>query len=111
MMFGFSKHRKTQLTEELRRIAPELPRLGVERAWLAGDLAEDRVTPESQLEFVLVHRTGEPFHRRSDFFATHLRPTVGTRFVVYTPEEFSALQDRDDILIQARRSGGELRDE
>jgi hypothetical protein len=110
-MFGFSKHRKAQLTEELRRIAPELARLGVERVWLAGDLIEERVTPESQLELVLVHPTREPFHRRSDFFVTHLRPTVGTQFVVYTPEEFDTLQDRDDILVRARRSGGELHDE
>ena len=108
MMFGFSGHRRQQLMDELRRIAEELPRLGVERAWLRGDLAEERVQPESDLELVLVHATSEPFHRRPDFFSTHLRPCVGTQFIVYTPAEFNELREVDQILIEARRAGDEL---
>ena len=110
MMFGFSKHRRAQLVEELRRMAAELPRLGVERAWLAGDLAGDTVRPESELELVLVHQTVEPFHRRSDFFVTHLRPAVGTRFIVYTPAEFDEFRDSDRILVRALRTGEEFPD-
>ncbi len=108
IMFGFSGHRRQQLVEEFRRMTEELPRLGVERAWLTGDLADNRVGPESDLEFVLVHETAERFHRRPDFFSTHLRPAVGTRFIVYTPAEFNQLREIDQILIDACRAGDEL---
>jgi hypothetical protein len=108
MMFGFASHRREQLLAELRRIAGELPQLGVERAWLAGDLALGEVLPESELEIVLVHETAEPFHRRADFFSTHLRPCVGTRFIVYTPEEFRDLETSDRILVAALRDGDQL---
>lgn len=98
MMFGFASHRRQQLDAELRRMAEELPRLGVDRAYLCGDLAGGSVGAESELELVLVHETREPFHRRSDFFTTHLRPLVGTRFFVYTPAEFDRWQDHDPLL-------------
>jgi hypothetical protein len=103
IMFGFAGHRRQQLVAELKRMAAELPQLGVERAWLIGDLATDSMTPSSELELVLIHDTNEPFHRRADFFSTHLRPAVGTRFVVYTPDEAEELQDSDRVLIDAMR--------
>ena len=110
MMFGFSKLRRALLVEELQRMASELPRLGVERAWLIGDLADSLVGPESQLEFVVIHKTAEPFHRRSDFFVTHLRPSVGTNFLVYTPDEFDQFSDSDQLLLRAIRGGEGLPD-
>ncbi|MFN0146389.1 MAG: hypothetical protein ACKVT1_07765 [Dehalococcoidia bacterium] len=105
MMFGFAGHRRQQLEAELRRMAEELPRLGVERAYLAGDLAGGAVRVESDLEIVLVHETAEPFHRRPDFFTTHLRPCVSTRFIVYTPAEFDRWQDDDPFLRAVIGSG------
>ncbi len=107
-MFGFAQHRRQQLDEELRRMAREMPALGVERAWLVGDLATGDVMHESELEIVAVMATEEPFQRRADFFLSHLRPSVGTRFVVYTPDEFEELQTRDRVLIEAIRMGGGL---
>ena len=108
MMFGFGQHRRQQLEAELKRMAQELPALGVEKAWLAGDLADGAVGPESDLELVLVHESGEPFQRRADFFATHLRPRVGTRFVVYRPTEFEECWDSDPVLLRAMAAGGEI---
>jgi hypothetical protein len=106
MMFGFGQHRRRQLEEELKRIARELPSLGVERAWLSGDLADGAVSPESELELVVVHESDEPFRRRADFFVSHLRPRVGTRFMVYTPAEFDKFQDVDPSLKLAIAGGG-----
>ena len=105
LMFGFAQQRRKLLEAELLRIAAELPALGVERADLTGDLAGDRVQRDSELELVLVHRTGEAFHRRSDYFVDHLRPRVGTRFHVYTPEEFRQLSETDPLLQRARQLG------
>jgi len=109
MMFGFAGHRRKQLNAELARIVEELARLGVERAYLVGDLADGDVKPASDLELVLVHRTAEPVQRRADFFTTHLRPRVGTRFHVYTPEEFDpygTAADCDDVVLRAVRESG-----
>jgi hypothetical protein len=108
MMFGFSTHRRQQLTDELRRMAAELPALGVERAWLAGDLADNNVSPESALELVLVHHSTERFHRRPDFFTNHLAPRVATRFIVYTPAEFHELNGSDPILVRVQCEGEAL---
>ena len=43
----------------------------------------------------------EPYHRRADFFATHLRPRVGTRFLVYTPDEFERCAETDPHIRRA----------
>ena len=110
MMFGFATHRRQQLEAELRRMAEELPRLGVARAYLVGDLARGEVRAESELEIVLVHETSERPQRRPDFFTTHLRPRVGTRFHVYTPAEFERWQNDDPLLRGAIAAGPGLAD-
>ena len=98
MVFGFSGQRRQLLEAELMRISGEMRALGVERFYLAGELATESTTHRSELELVIVRAMEEPFHRRPDFFVTHLRPQVGTRFWVYTPDEFEALQGRDPLL-------------
>lgn len=105
MMFGFAAERRRLLEAELVRVAEELPRLGVRRVYLAGDLAADAVGPESELALVIVQDTDEPFHRRADFFVDHLRPQAGTRYLVYTPEEFEACADHDPLLIATLQLG------
>ncbi|MBA2447293.1 MAG: hypothetical protein H0V51_04635 [Chloroflexi bacterium] len=105
MMFGFSGQRRQLLEAELRRIAAELPRLGALRAYLVGALPLGSVDPETELELLVVQPTDEPFHRRADFWVNHLRPRVGTRFLVYTPEELEALADVDPLLREAQRIG------
>ena len=105
MMFGFSGQRRLMLEEEARRIAGELMGFGALRAYLIGDLSRGTVGPESELELVIVQETDEPFHRRADFWVGHVRPRVGTRFLVYTPDEFEAFEEIDPLLIVAQRSG------
>ena len=105
MMFGFSQQRRRLLEAELERIAAELPRLGALRAYLVGTFALGGAGPETELELVVVQSTDEPFHRRPDFWVGHLRPRVGTRFLVYTPGELEALEEVDPTLQEARCIG------
>ncbi len=98
MMAGFSRRRKQLLEAELARLATELPPLGIRRLYVTGDLARGPVGPESELEVVAVQDTDEPYHRRPDFFVSHVRPRTGTRFHVFTPEEFEALSGEDPVL-------------
>ena len=74
MMFRFAEQRRKLLEDEFLRIAGEMRSLGARRFWAAGDLAADRVGPESDLDIVVVHETEAPFRYRSDFFTSHLRP-------------------------------------
>ncbi len=103
MMFRFAEQRRKLLEEEFLRIAGEMRSLGAVRFWAAGDLAADRVGPESDLDIVVVHETEAPFRYRSDFFTTHLRPTVGVRFTVYTPREVEELAETDLFLRHSLR--------
>ena len=79
--------------------------MGVHRAYLTGDVARGRMEPDTELELVLVQDTVEPFHRRADFFMSHLRPSVGTRFLVYSPDEFTELEGIDSVLLEAKMHG------
>ena len=84
MMFGFARQRRQLLEAELERFTSEMPPFGAYRAYLIGDVAKGNIQPDTELDLVLVQDTNEPFHRRADFWVTHLRPSVGTRFLVYT---------------------------
>ena len=103
MMFGFSGQRRQLLDAEARRFTDEAYGFGALRAYLVGDLAAGRVGPETELEIVVIQETDEPFHRRADFWVAHIRPRVGMRFLVYTPEEFEAFEEDDALLLEAIR--------
>ena len=105
MMFGFADHRRQLLQAEARRFSEEAPPYGVMAAWIVGDLATGQVTPESELELVIVQETEEPFQRRGEFWESHLRPRVGTRYQVYTPEEVDDLAETDPLLQDAMTHG------
>ncbi|MDP8925167.1 MAG: hypothetical protein M3O34_20175 [Chloroflexota bacterium] len=105
MMFGFSGQRRQLLEAEAQRFAAEAYGYGALRAYLVGDLAAGRVGPETELEIVVIQETDEPFHRRADFWVAHIRPRVGTRFLVYTPDEFEAFEEDDLLLLEAVRVG------
>ena len=105
MMFGFSGQRRQLLEAEAQRFAAEAYGYGALRAYLVGDLAAGVVGPATELELVIVQETDEPFHRRADFWVAHIRPRVGMRFLVYTPEEFEAVEEDDALLLEAIRVG------
>ena len=102
---GFAPRRKQMLEAELGRILEMFPQLGVEQAYLVGDMALGKVQPDSLLEVVIVQDIPGYFHRRSDFFSSHLSPMVGTSYMVYTPEEFHAQKDTNFYLRNALKTG------
>jgi hypothetical protein len=104
-MFGFSGQRQQLLEAELRRFAEQAARFGALRAYLIGDFARGQSEPDTELELVIVQDTDEPFHRRADFWVNHLRPRLGTRFLVYTPAEARALEREDPLLRAALERG------
>lgn len=105
MMIGFSRQRRQLLEAELQRLVTELPPLGVRRMYLTGELARGAAGPDTELELVIVQETDERFHRRPDFFVSHVRPRIATRFLVFTPPEFEQLQGEDPVLMAAVQTG------
>ena len=108
MMFGFSDHRRQLLEAEARRFSQEGPPYGAMAAWIVGDYSTGKVDPETELELVIVQETDEPFQRRGEFWESHLRPRVGTRYLVYTPEEVDEYAETDPLLQQAMTIGEAL---
>ena len=104
-MYGFAAQRKQLLEVELERLSIEMPPLGAMRVSLTGDLAVNRVTPETALELVVIQAKDQRFRRRADFWTTHLRPRLDTSFFVYTPEEYEELVDTDPLLMAVERDG------
>lgn len=105
MMFGFGEHRRRLLEAEARRFAELAPPYGAMSAWIVGDMARGQVGPDTELELVIVQMTDEPFQRRGDFWESHIRPQVGTRYLVYTPEEMDEHAEDDPLLIEAMTRG------
>jgi hypothetical protein len=105
MMFGFADHRRQLLESEARRFGVEAPPYGAMAAWIVGELAHGRVGPETELVIVLIQETDEPFQRRGEFWESHLRPRVGTRYIVYTPGEVDEFEGDDPLLHEAMTSG------
>jgi hypothetical protein len=111
MMFGFGEHRRQLLRQELTRIAGELPALGARGTILINDvLVAGTASVDAELELLVVLDSDEPFHRRADFLTSHLRPRVGTRFLVYTPSEIDRLRESDRVL-RGALSRGQVLDE
>ncbi len=109
MMFGFGRQRRQMLESELRRFVDEMPQLGMTRLILIGDLVSGKPTkPDTTLELVVVQETDEPYHRRPDFWVSHLRPAVGATFHVYTESEFFEFAETDPVLIRAQQYGDQL---
>jgi hypothetical protein len=105
IVFGFTIQRRQMLEAELRRFADEMPTLGAERVILIGALARGSCGPDTELVLVVVQETDESAHRRGDFWTTHLRPRVGTHFLVYTPAELASLEDLDPVIQEAAVHG------
>ena len=105
MMFRFADHRRQLLEAEVRRFAEDAQRYGAMAAWIVGDLARGQIGPETELELVIVQLTDEPFQRRGEFWESHLRPRVGTRYLVYTPDEVDDLREIDPLLREAMTTG------
>jgi hypothetical protein len=105
MMFGFADQRRQLLAAELERIMVDMRVFGALRMYVTGDYGAGCVKADTELELVIVQITDAPFHRRPDFWVTHLRPRLGTRFIVYTPEEFETHSGSDLVLMEAERIG------
>ena len=81
-----------RLGEELDRLVGELRRRSdVERVMVFGSFARGESRYHSDLDMVVVQRTGLPFRERLESLYRALHPRVTTDLLVYTPLEWDTL--------------------
>jgi len=64
----------------------------------------NRIKPDTPLDLLIIQETEEHFFNRDEFWITHLRPSVHTRFFVYTPDEFKALSSKNYVINKIKNS-------
>ena len=99
IVFGFSNHRKNLLEKELSKFSTESKQLGAKSLGVFGDYPLGNVLPDTSLDLLIIQETDEMFHNRDEFWITHLRPSVHTRFFVYTPEEYEDLRNNNFTIL------------
>ena len=106
IVFGFAEHRRRLLDEEAQRLRLRRRRTARCEPGSSESTGEGLATPGDRAGLVIVSQdTDEPFQRRGDFWESHLRPRVGTRYLVYTPDEADEFADADPLLLQATMRG------
>ena len=104
IVFGFSNHRKNLLEKELSKFSTESKQLGAKSLAVFGDYPLGNVLPDTSLDLLIIQETDEMFHNRDEFWITHLRPSVHTRFFVYTPKEYEELRNNNFIIMSIKNS-------
>jgi|TARA_B110000263_G_C15120456_1_gene424089 hypothetical protein len=98
IVFGFSNHRKNCLERELSKFSKESKQLGAKSLGVFGDYPLGKVTPDTPLDLIIIQETEKKFINRDEFWITHLRPSVHTRFFVYTSEEYKKLNTQSHTI-------------
>ena len=104
IVFGFSNHRKNLLEKELSKFSTESKQLGAKSLGVFGDYPLGNVLPDTSLDLFIIQETDEMFHNRDEFWITHLRPSVHTRFFVYTPKEYEELRNNNFTILSIKNS-------
>lgn len=84
---------------------PEIKRLGVKKIMVFGSVATGDVGKVSDIDLIVVKETDKRFLDRLDEFYTALDPKVAVDLLVYTPKEFTELQENSSFLRRAVAEG------
>ena len=104
IVFGFSNHRKNSLEKELSKFSYDSKQLGAKSLAVFSDFPLSKITPDTSLDLLIIQETDEKFINRDEFWITHLRPSVHTRFFVYTPSEFKQLSKTNYVINSIKNS-------
>jgi len=102
---GLAEKRRRILQEELERILPEIISLNVEKVILFGSLTTGTVGRASDIDLIIIKKTGKGFLERLDEIYKRLKPNVGIDILVYTPEEFEKMSRNNQFIKSALKDG------
>ena len=91
--------RKTKLEAELKRIVKVLrAQYFPEKLILFGSLAEGKIEESSDIDLLIIKRTDKKFTERIGEVIEICKPKMAADFIIYTPEEFSRLKERESFI-------------
>jgi len=93
MIAAATEKRKAFLEREIRRMLPELVKLGVERVILFGSAARGDIHARSDLDIAVIWDTPLRYMDRLDRLYEAAAPAVATDFFAYTPAEWEGMQE------------------
>ncbi len=100
-----SNERKAQLEAELGRIVDVLIEQGASKIVLFGSLARGNVRSYSDIDLIVVKETNKRFLDRLDDAYRAIAPGVGLDLLIYTPEEFETLKEKNPFVRNALAEG------
>ncbi len=98
---GIAQKRKKNLKDELYRLIPEIIKFDVEKIILFGSLASDNIHKSSDIDIIIVKKTGKRFFDRLEEFYKHLKPRYGMNILVYSQEEFEEMRNSNQFIKSA----------
>lgn len=91
--------RKAELETELKRIVKTLlVEYSPEALILFGSLIGEKVGENSDIDLVIIKQTDKRFTERIGEVIEICKPKMAADFIVYTPEEFLTLKEREDFI-------------
>lgn len=91
--------RKIKLEAELKRIVEILcAKYFPEVLILFGSLAKGKIKENSDIDLVIVKQTGKKFTERIGEVISLCKPKMAIDFIVYTPEEFSDIRQKEPFV-------------
>ena len=91
--------RKAKLENELKRIVKTLlVEYSPEALILFGSLIGEKIGENSDIDLVIIKQTDKRFTERIGEVIEICKPKMAADFIVYTPEEFLTLKEREDFI-------------
>lgn len=91
--------RKRMLEAELNRIIGLLrSQYFPEEIILFGSFAQGKVEENSDIDLIIIKRTEKRFTERIGEVIKICKPKMAVDFIVYTPEEFSRLKEKENFI-------------
>ena len=98
--------RKKELVHELGRIINALKKdKEIKLIMLFGSLARGDISTTSDIDMIIVKGTEKKFLDRLDEIYSTLIPNVALDILVYTPEEFEAMKNKNVFIRNAIKEG------
>jgi predicted nucleotidyltransferase len=96
-----NRERQKELAAELAHAVTTLQTIaGVEKVILFGSMTGGRIGIKSDLDLIVIQKTDQAFLSRAIDLMKHLNPNLATDILVYTPEEFAAMQKSPNRFVQ-----------
>lgn len=93
--------RRKKLNAELKRIMSVLQaKYAPEEVILFGSLAKGKILKNSDIDLVIVKKTKKRFVDRIGEVIKICKPKIAVDFIVYTPQEFSDLKEKELFIQQ-----------